>query len=776
MTLREIFSRISSIQISHPDLAVEHTAAALLKDHAAKGCALVDGPEGTVTSPSIRIGVLSPEEAAAVDPRLVEQDDWLYVNASSEGNILLHVSHTWFLYRLVCQFIDDWAEWDVSEYAGGCILEPAFHHLRPAFDSLLNNHARTAKGFDPEDHVRELARLGFTHVEVNGLASPFPYEQAAPDELLYRFYTYTPALDQFVYSRLNKGIYPNEYLKANLNKLQRSAQLAEKYGLRAGILAFEPRSVPDKLLERYPMLRGARVDHPLRSFRPRYNLTTAHPVVLDHYAEMLEKILRAAPNIDYMVVWSNDSGAGFEYTSSLYVGRNGGGYVIREFKGDDAIAKAAADNIMRFMKTIRDAGRRVNPKFFSVLRSEMFWVEDPYLREQLEEGVDLEVNSLVARGFDLGYQHPKYDWAGDFNFCGLFNQCSDEESVSRQEVEAMGSNAHLYFSPGTCWNMEPINAPVYPRLLFERLSALRKQGFSHAAGLTGTIPPEIAPFNINQEVLRGFQNNPALELDAFLAGRAESWAGSAEAANLLKVWHHADEAYRAYPPPVSVLSMWSTWYRILVRPFVPNFEALSETDRAFYEDFHLGHVNNRVRVDFRREINFDFCTPDYGRLCREAITDNVFPEIRLAAQLAGERRDACETGSPAHTVFAHLYDRLAAACCWFRTQRNVAAWIEGVHGYMEAEDDATKAACHELVRETVLDEKANAGELLRHTESAQTEWMLTSAVGETTFIYGDNFADLLRRKIELMEGRENDEPFVDPDFMWRVPGINYPAS
>lgn len=774
MTLKDLLSRIASIQITHADIPVEKTAAALLQAHTSAGCPVTVTSEGAAKSPSVHIGVLPPEEAASLDPRLSEWEEWLYIKTDAEGNIRLHVSHTWFLYRLVAQATDDWAGQEASDFADGSILEPAFRHLRPAYDSLLNNHARTAKGFDPEDHIREMARLGFTHVEVNGLASAFPYEQAAPDELLYRFYTYTPALDQFVYSKLNKGIYPYEYLKANLNKLQRSAQLADKYGLRAGILAFEPRSVPDKLLERYPMLRGARVDHPLRSFRPRYNLTTAHPVVLDHYSEMLEKILRAAPNIDYMVVWSNDSGAGFEYTSSLYVGRNGGGYVIREFKGDDAIAQAAAHNMMRFMKTIRDAGRRVNPKFFSVLRSEMFWVEDPYLREQLEEGVDLEVNSLVAKGFDLGYKHPKYDWAGDFNFCGLFNQCSDEEGVSRESVEAKGSKTHLFFSPGTCWNMEPIHAPVYPRLLFERLSAVRKQGFSHAAGLTGTIAPELAPYNINQEVIRGFQNNPSLDLDAFLAGRARAWAGEAEASHLLAVWNHADEAYRAYPPPVSVLSMWSIWYRIIVRPFVPNFEALSEEDRAFYEDFHLGHVNNRVRIDFRREINFDFCTPEYGKQCREAITANVFPEIQAAAKLAADRRDACEPGSPAHAVFMHLYDRLAASCCWFRTQRNVASWIEGVHGYMEAEDEATRTTCKALVRETVLDEKANARELLEHTESAQTEWMLTSAVGETTFIYGDNFADLLRRKIDLMEGREDDEPFVDPDFMWRVPGINYP--
>jgi len=773
MTLNERLSALTTLEILHPEIPVETTAAQDLAKDLGLSPELTTGDTSTpVAEATLRLGVLSAAEAAQVDARLAGASPWQYLRVAPSGGIELYVSEACFLYRMARYLSEDYGARDSADFTAGVITQASFRHLRPAYDSLLNNHARTATGFDPEAHIREMARLGFTHVEVNGLAATFPAELAAPGELLYRFYTYCAALDQFVYSKLNKGIYPFEYLKANLNRLVQSAQLAEKYGLRAGILSFEPRSVPDELLERYPMLRGARVDHPLRSFRPRYNLTTAHPVVLDHYAEMLEKILRTAPNIDYMVIWSNDSGAGFEYTSSLYVGRNGGGYVIREFKGDDAIARAAADNMIRFLKTIRDAGRRVNPRFFSALRSEMFWVEQEYLYAQIEEGIDIEVNSLTASGFDLGYEHPSYDWADDFNFCGIFNQCHDGEGKARTELESTGSNVHLFCSPGAFWNMEPILAPMYPKLLFERIHAIHEQGFSHLAALTGTMASELAPYNINQEVLAAFQRNASLDFDTFLLAKATQWVGEDEAAHLVRLWQLADDAYRAYPPPVSILSMWSTWYRILVRPFVPNFEALSEDDRAFYEDFHLGHANNRVRIDFRREVNFDFCTPEYGEKCRVAITNHVFPPMEAAVTLAQARRQALTPGSAAHTVFAHLADRLVGTACWFRTQRNVAGWIEGVHGYIEAEDEATKTACRARVRKTVLDEKANAQVLLTHTETAQTPWMLTSEVGETTFIYGDNFAELLRKKITLMEGREDDEPYIDADFMWRVPGMN----
>jgi hypothetical protein len=70
-----------------------------------------------------------------------------------------------------------------------------------------------------------------------------------------------------------------------------------------------------------------------------------------------------------------------------------------------------------------------------------------------------------------------------------------------------------------------------------------------------------------------------------------------------------------------------------------------------------------------------------------------------------------------------------------------------------------------------LDEKQNAKALLHHVQIAETEWMHLSDIGETTFIYGENLEELLERKIDLMEGREDDEPYIDPDYMWRVPGI-----
>jgi hypothetical protein len=179
-------------------------------------------------------------------------------------------------------------------------------------------------------------------------------ETGPKGEVYPMFYTYCPALDQFVSSRLNKGLYPFYYLSANLAYLKENARLARKYGLVPGLLCFEPRSVPEEFFARYPMLRGARVDHPFRSFRPRYTMTTAHPLVREHYAEMIARLLAEVPELGFLTVWTNDSGSGFEHTKSLYVGRNGGPYLIREWK-DDAELRVAGEHAP--FRVLRDAAR-----------------------------------------------------------------------------------------------------------------------------------------------------------------------------------------------------------------------------------------------------------------------------------------------------------------------------------------------------------------------------------------------------------------------------------
>ena len=289
---------------------------------------------------------------------------------SVKGCGYIVASKSYLLYSAFIKLIE--SNEDVSVLSEGKSIETAYNWQRLSYDYFISQEGRIARNLDKENYIRNAARNGFTHIDINGLGHAMPLDNGPKGETYSMFYTYCAALDQFVYSKLNKGLYQFNYLSTNLNNLIKNAKLAVKYGMVPGFTSFEPRNVPEEFFQRYPMLRGARVDHPFRSFQPRYNMTTTHPKVLEHYSEMVKKLLTKIPELGFLSVWSSDSGAGFEYTNSLYVGRNGGAYLIREWNTHEKIAKQAANNVIRFLRTLRDAANEINPDFRVMTRLEPF--------------------------------------------------------------------------------------------------------------------------------------------------------------------------------------------------------------------------------------------------------------------------------------------------------------------------------------------------------------------------------------------------------------------
>ncbi len=770
MTLGERFRRIECIVTCARDIPVERTVAEEIEAGCAPGVRILAGHEGFPGRNALLLGVPPPGHPEA--PRIDRgEHGWMYLRSDEKGNLFLFTDDPCRLYFFHAMVARDLLDADESGFRQGRMFHPAFALQRPVYDLFLNQHARTAAGFKPESYFPLLARLGFTHAEVNGLAFPRPIESGPPGEVYHWFYTYCPSLDQFAESPLNAGAVETAYRTANLERLKRHAAMARRYGLRSGLVCFEPRSVPDALLEKYPMLRGARVDHPLRSFRPRYNLSVAHPAVREHYMIMLRNLLREVPHLDYLSIWSNDSGAGFEYTHSLYVGRNGGGYVIREWKDVADIADAAAGNLVGFLALLRDAGRGINPRFRILVRLEPFWHEHEQIWNRLEEGIDVEVSSLLAKGWSLVYRHPEYPEAPEIHQTALFNRFDPRETRPMKELAAKGCRADVLATPGVLWNHEPLTGIPFPILLFEKLTDLKSAGVSNICSLGGAVPVEFAPWNVNQEVLAHFQAGGVENLNETLEVIAQQWIGHVYKSRLVELWKLTDEAVRAFPIPIWIYAAWSVWYRLQVRPIVPDIEAIPEPERAYYEEHMLATAHNKNRIDLRYDVGFDLLDP--GRALA-AVGHFDREQLPILEQALGMLRALLEeAGLPAGArgCFADLGDRLRALRCWYRTQRNVSAWVAGVHGYLESKDEKEKSRCRLLLREMVLGEIANTEDLLALWESTGARWMILSEVGETPFIYGKNFGELLKRKIALMRGRENDLPRVDPDFTWRVPGL-----
>jgi hypothetical protein len=340
-----------------------------------------------------------------------------------------------------------------------------------------------------------------------------------------------------------------------------------------------------------------------------------------------------------------------------------------------------------------------------------------------------------------------------------------------QELQRKGSQTDVIFTPGVLWNHEPLIGIPFPYLVYEKLADMVSQEVKTACALGGATPDSFAPFNINQEVLRAFQMDRQLDLNAFLLRQAAAWVGENLANDLVKVWRHVDDAFRSFPIPIWIYAAWSVWFRLWVRPIIPNIEAVAEAEREYYEKFMLATPHNRCRVDFRYDVGFDLVEPSRAALAVKRMDDDLFPQMEMAIALIEQMRSQAATAA-AKVCVADQHDRLRALRCWFRTQRHVAAWVAGVHGFLESNDEKTKRDCKTLLRQMVLDEIENTKDLLQLWENSTTNWMIISEVAESSYIYYKNFGDLLKRKIELMTGHESDDPYIDSNFQWRVPGFN----
>jgi len=742
--VRKAFSQISSVVLPPRCPQVCRTVAAEITQTLAPQVRLepVAGAAERVNRPGALIVAVVGEDMAALRQQIKRQPPpdrpWAYFELHPDGHGWLLANRTHLLYWLWRQVSDLWIDEPIAKSQAGRLLTSAIGWVE-GIDSSFACRAEQARGYDQEAAVREFARIGCSHVSVNGLAGPFAYEEGPPGEIYYRFYLYSPDLDQYVATDLNKGIYPPEYLRANLDNLRHNAALAVKYGLTPGVTCCSPRSVPDALLERYPYLRGARVDHGFRSCRPRYTLTLAHPLVRWHYAQLMTNLMREVPELGYACLWSNDSGSGFEHTATLYPGRNGGAYLIREWRDHAQIANAAAKNVLSYYRLLRNAASKINPKFRVMTAVNWFSAqEQEVIVAGMGNRVDLVINAGELADPALGARK---------------RSLADRGAV-------MGVNLPL--------TTNYVLGVPSPWQTAKRLEELKAAGLDRLQAVVSPAP--LAPRDVNREVLRSFQGaDGRFDVDAVVTQTARRWVGPEAAKALIEAWKLIDAAVGEFPEVPLYGNTWAyAWYRLWVRPMVPDIEKIPAKERAYYEDYMIATANNPTLIDLRADVLWDLIPLELAdRLVAQA-DQTAWKRLDQAIQLL---QQAVETtsGPAAREVFEDQVNRARGLRCYWRTLRNTAAWVAGVHGYLEAGDESTKARRRSQVRAMVLDEIENTEALLKLWNAGQANFMPVLACGEAYYMYGANFDELLRRKLALMREHVDDEPRVDPNFLWRMP-------
>lgn len=744
-TVKDALKNISII--AYPDYGkpVDKTVAEELKKCLVPNAEILSTGKHSIPSKESVLKVSIMGEQFATGPDNVSKDkEWMYFRINSSGNGEIVASKQHLLYALYCQIRDEWLDKDVKEFENGKLLQSRFRWLTGG-DGFYGGRQRFSKNYDPESAIKEMARLGCSHVIVNALAQPFPLEQGPPGEVYYRFYVAAPDFDQFVETALNKGTYPPEYLNANLNFMKKQADLAVKYGLTPGMYVCNPRSVPESLFQRYPFLRGVRVDHPFRAYRPRYSLTTGHPVVRWHYAEMLRKILKAVPELGFMVTWLNDSGSGFEHTVRLYAGRNGGPYIVREWRSNEEIAEAAAENVIRYYRVLRDAAHEINSDFRIIAGLRGIEEEENIIKKGMDNGIDTFVY------FDDKNNPEK--WA------------HNESLLKRGSYLFSNASAKFGFILGV----------PSPWRTYESLRKPITEGFDRISVYFS--PPSLAPFDINREVVRAYQIEPAQKLDNVIKRSAEKWVGKEYASRLVNIWKLSDQAVQSAPNVPLYAGSGFTWNRIWVRPYVPDIEKIPETEREYYQKYIISIFNNPHNVDINADALWDLIGVEQSDKIVKQYDTKTWKPLNEAIALSQQMLEEISESNDSRTVFVELRDRLIAQKCYYRSLRNVAAWIAGVHGYLEANDEAAKKMRLSMVREMVENELQNTKELFKLWQNSSVNFMPIYEPGETCYEYGENFGELLKAKIRVTEKYKDHLPYIDPNYMWRMPkGFEIPKQ
>ncbi|MBC7188586.1 MAG: hypothetical protein H5U38_16295 [Calditrichaeota bacterium] len=482
----------------------------------------------------------------------------------------------------------------------------------------------------------------------------------------------------------------------------------------------------------------------------------------------MTKLMREVPELGFLAVWTNDSGAGFEHTKSLYVGRNGGAYLIREWKDDEEIAKVAGENALRFLRLLRDAAREVNPDFRVMTRLESFYGEHDTVWAGLGDGLDVEAATLIARGWDVPYAHPQYPENKAINAGSVYQLDFDaREKKLMVELAEKGAWAHFYFTAGPHIMFDPLLGVPYPKLTYRKLRAMHAGGVQYLAHSGGTYPPELVPYNVNHEIAWRYLFDPSLDLEKELEALARKWAGERFFRELLAAWNLAEEAILAFPIVTPLYATFGfTWYRLWVRPLVPNLDAIPDSEKAFYQDFMCSTPHNPNNVDLSRDVLFYLTTPEKSEVDVERIDRYLWDPLDSAIEKLEAIREAATAELGQRNVILDQLVRLRALRCWFMTQRNVAAWIAGVHGYMKATTAAKKKHYRDLVRDLMEKEIENT-QRLKELWATPVAFMSLTDKGETPLMYGDNLGELLDRRIELMRKHMDDEPFIEEGYMER---------
>lgn len=435
------------------------------------------------------------------------------------------------------------------------VKKAVFGRYYQSFDDCSFGFSRCADGFDLELQLLEMARMGLESIDINRLYDDIPQQvkERVNYEDKYQWWDiYSAALDMYYESPLTKGAYDPRMLEQNRQTMLETARIARGLGMKLMFSTFEPRAWPERLFQRYPDLRGPRVDYAVYSCEPEYAPDVNHPWVREHYEYMAEQLMKDVPDLDMIESWAQDSAAGYPWAEGLYPGPNG------PIRGRKFPLHVSVNN---FLTSLKKGVEKVNPNtrvHMNLSWGFPRWEEAREVYRNLVPGI-----KPTIAAYDMW-------WIKE-------EGCNDFQLLQ----EGLGTQWKRY---------APLLGFPYPGNLYKNLCKF--QGEVDNLVMRGGITPDyFVPHCINNEVIREFKSKgAALDMDDLLSRFAASWTDDAREAEVLKqAWDLCDKidasrGSKAFWTTSTFVSS-RTLFRHMVQPVVPDPSKLSYAESRYYKPY-----------------------------------------------------------------------------------------------------------------------------------------------------------------------------------------------
>lgn len=598
------------------------------------------------------------------------------------------------------------------------------------------------------DFMSGMASAGVTHVQVNHLPDLMhPELLNQPDNVYLWFANFGPALDMFVASDLNRGLYPEPFIDRNRRLLLRFVEAARSHGIKPLLYLCEPRFVPERFYQRYPTLRGARVDNPMHSRQPIYALSVDRAQVQRHYRQMMARIMELVPDLAMVTLFTSDSGAGFEYNPDQYAGPNGSG-----FNADMPLE----DRVVGFIRCIGEPARAVNPEFTFNLTSGFHPVD----REKI-----LDAAPEWVHGSTFGL----YDWIGGLEEFWAYHQTVwshggpmwaiqslDREAARKWRYDDMKQRFDIASRGG---RSPIVHAEVpghdYPRPLryvphpFETVRVIRETaslGADKLAAWGVMNPPGLITLDINREAMREALTDANADADTIVRHIAERSSGGddAVATVLVEAWRRCNEAHETRPlwHHIGLAKRW------LPGPLVPDFHALTIDEQSYFMTVSLEDLDRVKGVGYHVPAEADERKRDY--VLDEIYAKVTLPELDAAATMLSEAARA----QGDHEVTAVLHEQADFVRLAWLFQRSCRNWYEAGRHLRPGEAPGmgrTMAA--------IVDDEIEVTEsMIALTREQPGRFFRIMPLEGMTYEIGPTFIQQLEARANLMRAHRDDPP------------------